>query len=289
MKSDATNSRPTFPSELFDTLPEAVRLYIRFLESTIQQQQQVNIQQLETKVHDLELRLAKDSNNTGKPPTSGGLTRPPKSQRGKSENKAGGKKGHVGRGLIQVKNPNTTVIHTPTSCNECGTSLTETPGFVAEKRQVFDIPKPQIEVTEHYVEEKKCPCCAKLSRARFPENVRGPVQYEKSVGALPVYLAHQHFIPIDRVCQIFEDIFDITISPGTCSNLDEQIFEKLEIFERPLKTHLLAAYVLHFDETGIRCEKKLHWIHVAASQIATLYTIHPKRGEIAGLTHEDFA
>ncbi len=280
MKSDATNATPTFPSELFDTLPEAVRLYIRFLESTIQQQQ-VRIQQLETKVHDLELRLAKDSSNSGKPPTSGGLKRPPKSQRGKSGKKAGGQKGHVGRGLTQVRNPNTSVTHTPTSCIGCGTSLTETLGFVTEKRQVFDIPKPQIEVTEHRVEEKKCPCCAKLNRAEFPENVRGPVQYGERVGALAVYFAHQHFIPIDRVCQIFEDIFDIAISPGTCSNLDEQIFEKLEIFERTLKVHLLAAYVLHFDETGMRCEKKLHWVHVVASQIATLYTIHSKRGEAA--------
>ncbi len=102
MKLDAANSIPTFPNELFDTLPEAVRLYIRFLEATVErqqiqiQQQQVHIQQLKIKVHDLELRLAKDSSNSGKPPTSDGLKKPKKtkSQRGQSGKKPGGQKGN---------------------------------------------------------------------------------------------------------------------------------------------------------------------------------------------------
>lgn len=92
------------------------------------------------------------------------------------------------------------------------------------------------------------------------------------------YFAHQHFIPIDRVCQIFEDIFGVAVSPGTCSNVDERLFRQLESFESSLKATLLATRVLHFDETGMRCEKKLHWLHVASSQLATFYTIHAKRG-----------
>jgi transposase len=38
---------------------------------------------------------------------------------------------------------------------------------------------------------------------------------------------------------------------------------------------------LHFDETGMRCQKKLHWIHVASSETATFYGIHAKRGREA--------
>ena len=45
--------------------------------------------------------------------------------------------------------------------------------------------------------------------------------------------------------------------------------------------YALASQVLHFDETGMRCEKKLHWIHVASSGLATFYGIHPKRGQEA--------
>ncbi len=183
---------------------------------------------------------------------------------------------------MQVENPDEIVIHTPTSCNECGASLlNDINGFHVESRQVFDIPQPKIKITEHRIEEKKCLCCGEINRAIFPENIRRPVQYGERTQALIAYFAHQHFIPVNRLCQIFEDIFGVALSPGTCSNIDEKLFQKLESFERSLKIYLLAAQVLHFDETGMRCEKKLYWIHVTSSQMATLYTMHSKRGQDA--------
>lgn len=274
------NSQPSFPTlsgELFDSLPESIRSYIRYLEATIQQQQ-LRIQQLENRVHELEVRLSKDSSNSSKPPGSDGLKKKTKSQRSKSGKKQGAQQGHAGKGLAQSNTPDLIVTYAPINCHGCGLNLDQVDGVCAEKRQVFDIPQPKIEVTEHQTLEKRCPCCGELNRGVFPENIRGPVQYGERVQALIAYFAHQHFIPVDRVCQIFEDVFGVSISPGTCSNVDEKLFRQLESFESSLKTYLLAARVLHFDETGMRCEKKLRWIHVASSQLATLYTIHAKRG-----------
>jgi len=273
MISDRIVSIPVLSGEIFETLPEPIRVYIRYLES--------RVQQLETRVHELEARLSKDSSNSSKPPSSDGLKRKPKSLRGQSDKKPGGQKGHAGKGLARVNNPDVIITHTPSSCTGCGSSLNEVQGFYAEQRQVFDIPQPKINVTEHRVEEKKCPCCGEISRASFPENIKGPVQYGDRIRALIAYFLHEHFIPVDRVCEIFEDIFGVALSPGTCANVDEQLFANLEVFEAGLKTHLLATRVLHFDETGMRCEKKLHWVHVASSQKATLYTMHAKRGQEA--------
>jgi transposase len=287
MNLNTTPSFPTLSGEIFDSLPESVRSYIRYLEATIQQQQiqiqqqQVRIQQLEVRVHELEARLSKDSSNSSKPPGSDGLKKKTKSQRGKSGKKPGAQQGHIGKGLAQIGNPDLIVTHAPTNCHGCGSNLGQVDGTCVEIRQVFDIPQPKIEVTEHQALEKRCPCCRELNRGVFPENIRGPVQYGERVQALVAYFAHQHFIPVERVCQIFADVFGFAISPGTCSNVDEKLFRQLESFESSLKTHLLAARVLHFDETGMRCEKKLRWVHVASSQLATLYTIHAKRGQEA--------
>jgi len=287
MNSVTPSSIPSLSGEVFDALPQSVRAYIRYLETIIQQQQthiqqqQIQILQLQSRVSDLEARLAKDSSNSGKPPSSDGLKRKPKSQRDKSDKKPGGQQGRVGKGLSRVGNPDLIVTHAPTSCQGCGSNLNGIAGSCVESRQVFEIPQPKVEVIEHRVEEKRCPCCGKNTRAEFPEDVRGPVQYGARVQALAAYFAHQHFIPVDRVCEIFEDVFDVSLSPGTCSNIDERLFQKLEAFESDLKTHLLAAQVLHFDETGMRCEKKLYWVHVASSQFATLYTMHSKRGREA--------
>jgi transposase len=264
-------SIPILSGEAFEALPESIRSYIRYLESSVQQ--------LHVRIQELEDRLSKNSSNSSKPPSSDGLKRKTKSLRKPSDKKPGGQQGRVGKGLAQVSHPDFIVTHMPSNCTGCGSDLSNVTGMTAEKRQVFDIPQPKIDVTEHRVEEKKCPCCGERNRASFPENVKGPVQYGDRVRALTAYFSHQHFIPVDRVCEIFEDIFGIAISPGTCANVDEQLFANLEVFEAGLKVHLLAAKVLHFDETGMRCEKKLHWIHIASSQTATFYTMHAKRGQ----------
>lgn len=266
-------SIPVLSGEAFDASPESIRLYIRYLESTIQQ--------LQTRMHELEDRLSKNSSNSSKPPSSDGLKRKPKSLRKQSDKKPGGQQGRIGKGLDQVSNPDMVVTHTPSNCIGCGSDLSSVSGATAEQRQVFDVPQPKINVTEHRVEEKKCPCCGERTRASFPETVKGPTQYGDRVRALIAYFSHQHFIPVDRVCEIFEDIFGVAISPGTCANVNEQLFTNLEVFEMGLKAHLLAAQVLHFDETGMRCEKKLHWVHVASSEMATFYMMHTKRGQEA--------
>ena len=241
------------------------------------------IQQLMARVQELEAQIAKNSSNSGKPPSSDGLKKPPKttSQRGKSGRKPGGQNGHQGRTLEQVDVPNHIVTYSPAACDGCGHSLTEVEEVSTEKRQVFDLPEPKVEVTEHRAEAKICPCCGGISKGKFPENVTAPVQYGERVQALAAYFAHQHFLPFDRLSQMFKDIFGIGISPATCVNVDRKLFAQLESFETNLKAHLIGSNVLHFDETGMRCNKKLHWIHVASSESATFYGIHAKRGKDA--------
>lgn len=273
MNQEPIGSTPHLSGEAFDSLPPSIQGYIRYLEEMIRQ--------LQSRVWNLESRLSKNSSNSSKPPSSDGLARKTKSQRQKSGKNQGAQKGHVGRGLSQKEKPDVVVTHSPVLCEECGHSLLDVCGQCAEKRQVFDVPQPKIEVTEHRVEEKHCPCCGTVTRADFPDNVRGPVQYGDRVQALAAYFAHQHFVPVDRVCQILQDVFGVDLSPGTCANVDEHLYQHLESFERSLRAYLAASKVLHFDETGIRCEKKLNWIHVASSQTATLYALHSKRGREA--------
>lgn len=62
------------------------------------------VSQLEAWVKQLEDRLAKNSQNSSKPPSSDSYNKPnPKSRRGKSKRNRGGKKGHTGTTLKRVK------------------------------------------------------------------------------------------------------------------------------------------------------------------------------------------
>ena len=73
-----------------------------------------------------------------------------------------------------------------------------------------------------------CPCCGEISKREFLENVTAPALYGERIQALATYFAHQHFLPFDRPVQMFEDIFGVGISPGTCANVDKKLFAQLE-------------------------------------------------------------
>lgn len=258
---------------LLASLPPLVQTYIRYLED--------RVCQLEQRVSDLENRLAKNSSNSGKPPSSDGLNKKTRSLRGKSGKRQGGQPGHQGKTLLAVNNPDHVVTHSPERCENCNHDLSGILPSEVEKRQVFDLPEPQIEVTEHRVETKRCPCCGHHSSADFPEGITAFVQYGARIQALVTYFHNQHLVPIERVCEIFEDIYGISLSSGTCVNVDKKLFSQLATFEEGLKTYLIASRILHFDETGMRCDKKLHWLHVASSSAATFYCLHMKRGQEA--------
>lgn len=238
---------------------------------------------LEARVQELESQISKNSSNSGKPPSSDGLKKPQKtkSQREKSGKKPGAQNGRTGKTLEQVSQADHVFVHSPETCDSCEQPLGKVEGTCVEKRQVFDLPEPKVEVTEHRREVKTCPCCGKISKGSFPETVIAHTQYGSRIQALSAYFSHQHFLPFDRLSQMFSDVFGIEISPGTLANIDRRLYEKLDSFEKTLKAYLIASQVLHFDESGIRCEKKLHWIHVASSQAATFIGIHPKRGKDA--------
>ena len=80
---------------------------------------------LAARLDELERRLGLNSTNSGKPPSSDGLSKPPAgkqkrrrtgSLREKSGRKPGGQKGHEGETLRQVAEPDAITDHYPETC-----------------------------------------------------------------------------------------------------------------------------------------------------------------------------
>src|SRR5712672_1124540 len=96
---------------------------------------------LAARVQELEARLAKDSHNGGKPPSSDGLGRKTKSLRRRSGKKPGGQIGHRGETLRLVATPDAVVEHRPSACATCQAPLDEAAVLLRERRQVLDLPR----------------------------------------------------------------------------------------------------------------------------------------------------
>jgi transposase len=245
--------------------------------------QQAQIEALTERVKELENRLNKDSHNSSLPPSSDGLgkKRKPKSERGKSGRPTGGQRGHRGRTLEFADQPDEVIVHTPDSCRACGASLADEPAIKSERRQVHDLPPIKVIVTEHQAQTRCCRECGCQNRAAFPEEVSNPVQYGPSVKGLATYLSAYQLLPMERIATLIFDVFGIRLSEGTLANATQQAACNLVDVEATIRESLRNADVLHVDETGIRIDGKLNWLHVTSTPDATFYASHPKRGAVA--------
>jgi transposase len=238
---------------------------------------------LKVRVKELESRISKDSHNSSKPPSSDGLSKKPapKSLRPAGEKTSGGQPGHKGSTLRMVDVPDHTEIHSPGSCQGCGCSLKEVEAAAIERRQVFDLPPMKIEVTEHRSEHKICPGCGQLQKGIFPQAVSQPVQYGERIKSLAVYMTNYQLIPWARTTEMLSDLFGCSLSQGVLDSAIQMCAKELNSVSEQIKCALQQANVVHFDETGVRIDGKLHWLHVSCTEKLTYYSAHKRRGQIA--------
>lgn len=220
----------------------------------------------------------KNSTNSSVPPSQD-PNRKTKSLRKKSNKKVGGQKGHKGYKLHKSKNIDTVIFHNITECTCCKSTLPEK-GDV-KTRQLFDIPKIQIEVTEHRIITKICKNCGKKNKTNFPDGLVQEAQYGNNIKSLGVYLQNYHMIPYKRCSEMIFDLVGHKISEGSLANFQSKIYEQLSGFEQEIKKLLLQSPVLNVDETGVRLNGKLNWMHVASSSLLSHFGFHSKRGKQA--------
>jgi len=238
---------------------------------------------LEAENAELRRRLAKDSSNSHKPPSSDGYRKKPRRQSAmpKGEKRQrGGQAGHQGRTLRQVAQPDHIQVHLPHHCGVCGRAFQEEETHrVVGKRQVFDLPEPKLEVTEHRLGEVTC--CGVAQRGAYPAHVTTPVQYGPGVRGLVTQLAVAYNMPLGKISQLFTDLYGYALNERTVENALEEGYRLGEPVEQAVKGALEQAEGAHFDETGIRVAGALHWTHVASNAAYTYLFIHQKRGRQA--------
>ena len=236
---------------------------------------------LKARVAELEAQLRTDSRNSSKPPSSDGLAKPaPKSLRRASGRKPGGQPGHEGTTLRQRSDPDVIVRHEPSGCHRCGSQLDGADQVSLSRRQVFDIPPITVHVTEHQIITRRCRC-GTLCTGSAPGGVDAPVQYGPMMHAVIVYLYMGQFLSKKRTAQALSDLFNVPISDGTVAAATTRAAGDLDGFLDRVRAGLRGSKVVNFDETGLRVEGKLHWLHSASTRTLSYLFCHRRRGTVA--------
>jgi transposase len=104
------------------------------------------------------------------------------------------------------------------------------------------------------------------------------VQYGPNIRAQGVYLTQGQLLPVARVAQMLEELYQLKVSPATVL----QWVDQAEVIVTPSVLNIAVAIgqssTVHADESGLRVAGKLQWLHTAVTQTLTWYGVHAKRG-----------
>ncbi|MDP9402843.1 MAG: IS66 family transposase [Actinomycetota bacterium] len=253
---------------------------------------------LEAELERLRREQSKHSGNSGKPPSSDTVTqraeqgeerlsraerrrraraKAKKLMENKPKRRPGKQPGGAGTNLAQVDDPDRVLLYRPERCCGCGGDLADAEVVASERRQVFDLPRRRLEVTEHRAESRRCGC-GRTTKARFPAAAKASATYGPLVRAVGVYLLAGQHLPVARAAALLAQVCGAPVSTGWLAGLTGEAAEGLEGFLAVLRAQLADEDVLHADETGARISGARHWFHVACTDLLTLLDCHEKRG-----------
>jgi len=241
---------------------------------------EIEVKVLRQENEDLRKRLHLNSSNSSKPPSSDGYAKKPviKNNREKSGKKPGGQPGHKGSTLSMVAIADKVVEVDVEGICICGKPMQEGKLTGYERCQELDIPPIVPQIIEYQILKRQC-VCGLCHTA--PTKLSPGIQYGPNIKSYAVYLNNYQHIPFERLQEIFMALFGISISDGFLTESNLQCFNQLEEFEQQVKAALRKSALNHCDETGMRVEGRLQWVHVVSNKLLSLFKLHPKRGKEA--------
>ncbi len=177
--------------------------------------------------------------------------------------------------------------HALERCPECAYRLAGE--SLDYRREVIELPPPQsVEVIEHQVVKRWCPCCA---RWRSPQlalqgQVFGQGRIGVRVAALVSYLRTTMRLPVRQVQQYLATVHHLRLSVGEISELGHDVRQHLQGAAAELLTQVRQQPVVHQDETGWRENGANGYVWTTASDgplAVRYYQYSPSRGSVVAL------
>jgi transposase len=239
------------------------------------------IAQLQTRVQELEAKLAQNSTNSNKPPSSDGpdVQRPDRKAMGK---KRGGQPNHDPhrRELIPTEACRKVSSYKPNRCAHCDSTRLGEPEL-AHRHQVVYLPQQAAPVDEHQAYACICQDCDRRTVAPIPPEVLASA-FGPCVVALIAQLSGEYRLPKRSIQKLLLSLFGISISVGAICDQEQTVARALGQPYAEAAQAVKQAQVVNADETGMRVARHKAWLWVAVAELATVFLVAPHRnGEAA--------
>lgn len=156
----------------------------------------------------------------------------------------------------KLDSPTHKIFHTLDTCNECGGSLGKP--TVSYTRQIIDLPKVKVVVTEHVVFKRWCGNCRKQvsPEVNFSSQVLGKHRVGIRLMATIALLRDRCRLPI-RVIQSYLKLFySLNLSRGEVLKILHTVAKASKPTYDNLLEQIRSSPVIHADETGGREDGK---------------------------------
>jgi len=246
---------------------------------------QATIKGLQETIKELQRQLNMNSGNSSKPPSTDGFKRKPRSLRTKTGRKPGGQNGHNGSNMKLPHEPDEVKTHVPQKCHTCphlAECLASNKVFTCGGTRYEVEAVITTKVIEHQVMNvaaSTCPCGEQQElKGEFPEHIKAYIQYGNNMTVLAGIFSSFGAVSYDRMQELFKSIFEIGISQGTLKSMVSRCAKMVKPALVQIKERLTKTAVINFDETGVRSEGKLFWVHNSSNGEYTYQSISEKRG-----------
>jgi len=203
--------------------------------------------------------------------------------RQKSNKPVGVQFGRKGVTLLQSDTPDKIIplMYTLKYCKKCGFDLTTTLATLQERRQVLDLELASIKttITEYQSFSKKCPQCNSHNHDNtFSDSVTPNISYGATITAMVSYLSVSQYMSNKRIVALLHNLFNITLSEGSITNLLAKASKLSQSEIKKLKTLLSKSTLVGIDETGCKVDGAKHWHWTFQNAHNTLVIADKSRG-----------
>lgn len=105
------------------------------------------------------------------------------------------------------------------------------------------------------------------------------VSYSAGFKSAVIYLNHKGTIPLCRLSEIMKDLSDdrINVKTSTIIKWEKEFLKHGKENQEKILSEIKDGKVVHVDETSVKVNTDLHWIHTISNERGIFYTVTKKR------------